>query len=461
MSQKIKDVVVAVDFGTTFSGVAWAQVTNPDAQYIINQWPYDTSGVIGGMTSDKVPSELAYKYKDGIPVPIWGFQIPDSMPRLQFIKLALEPEQKMDLRNMCRNNMSLECTDPRRLDYPSHATPESALIEYLRALLNHITEIIKHKVGTAFTSMKLIYVITVPAIWSDRAKHTTLECAEKAGMSASHIISEPEAAAIHTLKASNPHGMSVGDTIIVCDAGGGTVDLITFTIIEFHPSLRLKEEAPGNGALCGGTYLNRQFEDFLRKKLESCDGWGNDTMDHAMQRFETIVKRQFAGDPEEKFAFPVPGIADNEILGVRRGCLHVSGDEINKLCLPVLEKVADLVKQQMNISRRAVKSIFLVGGFGQCPLLQLYLQKNLPSIIQILAPVDGWTAVVRGALSKAVATISSSVPPIAVDSRVARRSYGNLKHVKFNPRIHEDGRKYWSAFHGHDRIDVRHWIIKK
>lgn len=337
--------------------------------------------------------------------------------------------------------MSLEYTDSRRMDYPPHATPESALVDYLRALLNHITEIIKHKVGTAFASMKFTYVITVPAIWSDLAKRTTLECAEKAGMDASQIISEPEAAAIHTLKASNPHGMKVNDTIIVCDAGGGTVDLITYTILEFQPSLRLKEEAPGNGALCGGTYLNRKFEEFVRKRLESCDGWGNDTMDHAMQRFETIVKRQFAGDPKESFAFPVPGIADNESLGVRRGCLHVSGDEINKLCLSVLEKVADLVKHQMDISRRKVKSIFLVGGFGQSPLLRLYLQKNLPSDIQILAPVDGWTAVVRGALSKAIATISSSAPQIAVDSRVARKSYGNVKHVKFDPSIHENGRK--------------------
>lgn len=103
--------------------------------------------------------------------------------------------------------------------------------------------------------------------------------------------------------------------------------------------------------------------------------------------------------------------------------------------------MVDLVKHQMNISRRTVKSIFLVGGFGQSPLLRLYLQKHLPSDVHILAPVDGWTAVVRGALSKVVATVSSLAPPIAVESRVARKSYGIVEHVKFNPSIHEDGRK--------------------
>lgn len=45
--------------------------------------------------------------------------------------------------------------------------------------------------------------------------------------------------------------MDVGDTIVVCDAGGETVGLITFTIVQLQPSFCLKEAAPGNGALCG------------------------------------------------------------------------------------------------------------------------------------------------------------------------------------------------------------------
>lgn len=416
-----------------------ADFLQPDTHYLINQWPYSTSGVIEGMTSEKVPSELAFNYEGSTPIPIWGFQIPESMPRLQFIKLAFGPEQKLSL----WKNMPIEHSDIRRMDYPHHATPESAITDYLRALLKHVSEVLKHKVGAAFESMTFTYVITVPAIWSDRSKVLTLDCAEKAGMGTSpiQIVSEPEAAAVHTLKESNPHGMNVNDTIIVCDAGGGTVDLITFTIIAFKPALRLKEAAPGIGGLCGSTYLNRAFENFLHCRLGSCQGWGRDTMEHAMQRFETIVKRQFAGDPKEIFAFPVPGIADSKELGVRRGCLQVTGEEINKFCQPVLESVLDLVQRQIKISKTAIKSVFLVGGFGQSPLLRLHIRKTLPSRIRILTPVDGWTAVVRGALSKTVSQISPSVAQVSVESRVARKSYGNIERVEFDPFIHDEAKK--------------------
>jgi len=37
------------------------------------------------------------------------------------------------------------------------------------------------------------------------------------------LISEPEAAAVYTLKAIQPNSLSVGDNFVVCDAGGGTV----------------------------------------------------------------------------------------------------------------------------------------------------------------------------------------------------------------------------------------------
>jgi len=48
------------------------------------------------------------------------------------------------------------------------------------------------------------------------------------------LISEPEAAAVYTLKAIQPNNLSVGDSFVVCDAGGGTVvcfpPLLLFTL---------------------------------------------------------------------------------------------------------------------------------------------------------------------------------------------------------------------------------------
>lgn len=370
---------------------------------------------------------------------IWGFQIPTRLPRLQWIKLGLDPAQKRGM-----TTLSFKYGDSRRASYPSASTPESVITDYLRLLAEHVAQIIKRQVGSAFESLTFTYVITVPAIWSEGAKHKTLTCAEDAGLAQStpiHIVSEPEAAAIHTLKASNPHGLDTGDTVVPCDAGGGTVDLITFTIVELSPDLRLREAAPGTGGLCGSTFLNRRFEIFLSERLGSCPNLGEDTFEQATQHFELVAKRRFAGDASDDFAFPVPGIADDEALNVRRGCLHVTGTEVWDLFLPVLQEILGLVREQIKVSRTPVKSVFLVGGFGQNPFLQHFLDEALPSGIEVLAPIDGWTAVVRGALSKALSDVCSSAPQVAIETRVARKHYGQITSTKFEPSIHDDGRK--------------------
>lgn len=200
---------------------------------------------------------MAYTDKDLERKMLWGFQIPTKLPRLRWIKLDLDPDQKHGIpASLLIKRVNL---------YPPGATPKSVTTDYLRALIEHVSQVIKRQVGSAFESLSFTYVITVPAVWSQGAKIKTLNCAEEAGLAKSApvlIVSEPEAAAIHALKASNPHGLKVDDTIVLCDAGGGTVDLITFTIAELSPNLRLREAAPGTGSLCGSTFLNRRFENF-------------------------------------------------------------------------------------------------------------------------------------------------------------------------------------------------------
>lgn len=391
------------------------------------------------MTSDKVPSEITYEDDDAGPVCRWGFQIPDSMPRIQWIKLGLAPDEKLGI----NSRLSLSYKDSRRAPPPYHASEEDVVTDYLRSLRDHMVKVLESKIGRAFKRMALDFVITVPAMWPESAKAATFACAEEAGLgkaSQLRIISEPEAAAIHALQESNPHGLEVGDTIVLCDAGGGTVDLITFSILELMPSLRLKEEAPGTGALCGSTFLNRRFEELLEKRLSSCPGWESDTREEALQRFETVAKRTFSGNVDDDFYFPVPGIADNKAAGVRRGRLRVTGQEMKDIFHPVLQNVHELVQNQVETSSKRVKGIFLVGGFGQSPYLRKYLHNYFSPDIEVLAPVNGWTAVVRGALMKILGEVCPSAAQASVESRIARKHYGIYIGMRFIEGIHDKTR---------------------
>ncbi|PKY02863.1 actin-like ATPase domain-containing protein [Aspergillus campestris IBT 28561] len=453
-------VIIAVDFGTTFSGAAWAQVSNPEKHFIINQWPYNATDSLDGMTSEKVPSEIAYQYGDSGPKYLWGFQIPQSMPRHQWLKLGLSKERKLGL----GSRLSCSHQDIRRIPGPYHSSSEALVVDYLSGLRDHIFSNFKRQIGSSFDDKNAKFIITVPAIWSDHEKMKTLSCAEKAGfggVSQVRVISEPEAAAMHSLHTPGLHGLKSGDTVVLCDAGGGTVDLITFSIVEMEPIIRLKEEAPGDGGLCGSTFLDRRFEEFLTEKLSSLSGWGFDTLEEAMARFETVAKRTFSGSPNDPFMFPVPGLSDNEEIGIRRGRLQLMGDQMFGLFTPVLEEVYNLVKGQVRISSKKVKAIFLVGGFGQSPFLLKFLREKFSPDIEVLVPPDGWTAVVRGALLKALGEMVPSAISTSVVSRVARKHYGTTKAIKFMEGVHNSQKKYWNYFHGEYHIQVMEWFIKK
>jgi hypothetical protein len=76
---------------------------------------------------------------------------------------------------------------------------------------------------------------------------------------------------------------------VVCDAGGGTVDLISYTVVKLEPILEVKEAAPGTGGLCGSTYLNRRFQEHLEVRLSNQDGWDEEVLKEAMEHFDQMV----------------------------------------------------------------------------------------------------------------------------------------------------------------------------
>lgn len=66
--------------------------------------------------------------------------------------------------------------------------------------------------------------------------------------------------------------------------------MISYTIEQLEPTLQVKEAAPGSGALCGSTYLNRRFKEFLVSKLGQEEGFeGEETINDAMKKFDEEV----------------------------------------------------------------------------------------------------------------------------------------------------------------------------
>ncbi|KAI9738107.1 MAG: hypothetical protein M1818_005535 [Claussenomyces sp. TS43310] len=205
-------IIVGIDFGTTFSGVAWTTQGCPEDLEVITVWPGSQN-----KTSEKVPTVMKYETTKEEPSFRWGFQVSPLVDGIRGLKLLLDEDQKDRYGPSLLSKNILMAIRKDAVDVAS---------DYLRELFRVVQKVQVRRLGEAYVkSAKFRIVLTVPAVWSDKAKDATLKAAEKAGLNDHELsmISEPEAAAIYTLRAIQPNTITIGDTFVVCDAGGGTV----------------------------------------------------------------------------------------------------------------------------------------------------------------------------------------------------------------------------------------------
>lgn len=307
-----RKIIIGVDFGTTFSGVAWAESQKPDRIEVLRVWPDHTGR---DESSGKVPTKLRYTDGGGFE---WGFQISPDAPRddiLEHFKLSVYPPQEnllstSELYYQCNTGSLTPASsglDPEHLQEDSRLTKGNLLgqdidklvTDYLTGLGTHVMQHLRRRLGDVIMdTTPFQFVLTMPAIWSDRAKQRTVDAFERAmGSRKANLliaISEPEAAATCVLQRIPRHELKKDDCFIVVDAGGGTVDLISYRIKGHHPSLEVSEAAQGSGGTCGGAFLNDRFEQMLRQTLGQEDGFDNGMVSRSLDKWERIVSRNIA-----------------------------------------------------------------------------------------------------------------------------------------------------------------------
>jgi hypothetical protein len=144
-------------------------------------------------------------------------------------------------------------------------------VDFLAAVRKHVISRLEYQLGAnAISSLKIQWVMAVPAVWSPEAKNATKECAEAAGMGSRDellMTSGPEAAASWALKKIQPNHLRVGNNIIILDAGEGMVDLVAYKIKRLEPTLQVEESGISTSGKCGGMFVDLIFEQLIDTKL--------------------------------------------------------------------------------------------------------------------------------------------------------------------------------------------------
>jgi molecular chaperone DnaK (HSP70) len=125
-------------------------------------------------------------------------------------------------------------------------------------------------------------------------------------------------------------------------------------------------------------------------------------------------------------------------LNLRRNRYVMPQDEMKtKIFDPIIKDIVCLIKEQISMAGDNVDAVILVGGFGQSKYLKSRVRAAVSTSTQVLQPEDCWTAVVKGAAIHGLTQIGSATPPITVDSRVARMSYGTCLLAKYDMMRHD------------------------
>lgn len=192
---------------------------------------------------------------------------------------------------------------------PYSKTAVQVVADYLRALHQHTLQEITRGFAKNYHPDTFRYCLTVPALWSDKAKHTMRQAAVLAGLVRPSdpsdrlvLISEPEAAALYCEQTMDA-ALQPGDRTMVCDAGGGTCDLIVF---EMSETQRLCEVTKGIGESCGSVFLDERYRTWLVQTLgqEIMDQLPPREMNDLMDQFIDVIKPEFDGFEDHYVTLP-------------------------------------------------------------------------------------------------------------------------------------------------------------
>lgn len=189
-------------------------------------------------------------------------------------------------------------------------------VEATFRILDHLAEAFSHEQGCALADQEVI--LTVPASFDAAARECTVEAALAAGLQAITLLEEPQAAFYAWLDSQGEswrRELSVGDVVLVVDAGGGTIDFAAIHLQEEQGALSPRRIAVGQHILLGGDNMDLALAHLVKQKLESggttLDAWQMAGLTHAVR----AAKENLLADNAPATASVVVPSRGSQLLG--------------------------------------------------------------------------------------------------------------------------------------------------
>ncbi|KAL0076358.1 hypothetical protein J3Q64DRAFT_1825595 [Phycomyces blakesleeanus] len=449
---KVYSIIVGIDFGTTFSGYQIASLKDDEAEeyeYPIEDdepWIYK-----------EAPSTMFYKkeYKELLQ---YGEDANDEV--------RLNPDSGY---YVTRVKLWLDRTIKDHLPLPHNLTPVEVIGDYLREMYKDICKNVPKEYPACIDSSEYRYCMTVPTIWSEESKGIMREAAILAGIITKYdepgrllIVDEAVAAALHAEYESPELVLENGDCYMICDAGGGTVDIAVFERDNSSGVNGLKELTMGTGSSCGSSFVDAQFETMLREKVSKYPGINDWDIYITTYTFKEGLKELFGGDDNENIVEALDEInrelitnhpeIDEELFTL---------DDIRKTFEPVVDEVLHVIEKQFSqLGDREVDVMFITGGFGQSPYLQERIQNTFDDRVKTFKVIEeSYLAVMKGAAL-------FGQHPRKVTQRILRRTYGikicsPIDETENDTNTKSSKNRFYMCIRKGDPVKEDTWVTRK
>ncbi|KAL2684520.1 hypothetical protein Neosp_005598 [[Neocosmospora] mangrovei] len=473
------DVTVAIDLGTTFTGVGL--LFSNGTMHIFNNWPGNNNT---GET--KVPSRLVYNHDHT--VSSWGFfsavyddPLPPGKREHRFFKMFLDQDT---------------CDEARKAGLTTFATTAEAsrcAADYLREIYRHIKRTYEEMTGTTnWANASVSFLFSVPTTWRGLDVSNTFKATiRSAGFGTEgprHLaqidLTEAEAAAVDTLK-SGVVNFRAGDVFLTIDAGGGTTDFSLVQVTKVDNGIpQMSQIAEVSGIGIGSTLIDSAFGDLIEQRLAAnpdiplniTDGLAERMM--KSERFRAI--KHLCGDPAaiaQVHRITMPGVSSDfthDRLRAERGCMFFDNNEIQSLFDPHIEHIMAKIREQLNWMVQNGRSeqvtyMVLSGGLGSSKYVQQRIREYFSQFthpnarqVRVIASKDPQTTVVKGLLQDYKQKMETGNMPVLA-TYIARASYGVVVREPYSPDRHIGEQLEQDRFDTNQTwaINQIEWVIRK
>lgn len=465
-------VVVAIDFGTTFSGYAFSFTRDPDSIHMMRKWEGGDPGVINQKTPTCLLLTPDAKFHS------FGFNARDFFHDLdpQEAKKWLYFEK---FKMVLHYNADLNSDTKLKASNGKEVSALAVFSHALRFFKEHSLQELSDQSSTKILNEDVRWVITVPAIWKAPAKQFMRKAAYDAGIASVEypdqllIALEPEAASIyvrrlrmhqlvpeyaeqrplmtpskrHSSQPLSPMNMDpavdnirAGTRYMIVDCGGGTVDITVHEMESKHGNLT--ELYKATGGPYGSVGVDIEFEKLLIDifgiefidafKYKRPAGWVDLMIAFESRKRAASPYKNNALNVSLPFSFidfykkykgsqveaAIRRYGDKDIRWSSQGMLRLSPEAMRRLFLPTLERIKMAVGDVLNNPNvKDIAYLFMVGGFSESEVLQLELRREFNHLLKIVIPQDVSLTILKGA-------VLFGLDPTVVNVRRSRMTYG-------------------------------------